>query len=39
LEESFDVSISTDDLELENFRSIDSIARFVAFHSRVETFA
>jgi len=39
LEESFDVSISTDDLELENFRSIDSIARFVAFHSGVETVA
>jgi acyl carrier protein len=30
LEESFDVSISTDDLELENFRSITSIAGFVA---------
>ena len=29
LEESFDVSISTDDLELENFRSIASIALFV----------
>jgi len=29
LEESFDVSISTDDLELENFRSITSIAMFV----------
>jgi len=29
LEESFDVSISTDDLELENFRSITSIAGFV----------
>jgi len=29
LEESFDVSISTDDLELENFRSITSIAVFV----------
>jgi len=29
LEESFDVSISTDDLELENFRSITSIALFV----------
>ena len=39
LEESFDVSISPDDLELENFRSIDSIARFIAFHSVVETVA
>ena len=30
LEETFGVPISTDDLELENFRSIDSIAGFVA---------
>jgi acyl carrier protein len=30
LEETFGVSISTDDLELENFRSIDSIAVFVS---------
>jgi acyl carrier protein len=29
LEETFGVSISTDDLELENFRSIASIASFV----------
>jgi acyl carrier protein len=29
LEESFDVSISTEDMELENFRSITSIAMFV----------
>jgi acyl carrier protein len=29
LEESFDVSISTDDMELENFRSITSIVMFV----------
>jgi acyl carrier protein len=29
LEESFDVSISTDDMEIENFRSIASIAMFV----------
>ena len=29
LEESFDVSISTDDMEIENFRSITSIATFV----------
>ena len=30
LEETFGVPISIDDLELENFRSIDSIAGFVA---------
>ena len=30
LEETFGVSVSTDDLELENFRSIASIAGFVA---------
>lgn len=30
LEETFSVSISTDDLELDNFRSIASIAGFVA---------
>jgi acyl carrier protein len=30
LEETFGVSISTDDLEFENFRSITSIAVFVA---------
>jgi len=30
LEETFDVSISANDLELENFRSIASIAGFVA---------
>jgi acyl carrier protein len=30
LEETFGVSISTDDLELDNFRSIASIAGFVA---------
>jgi acyl carrier protein len=29
LEETFGVSVSTDDLELENFRSITSIAGFV----------
>jgi len=39
LEESFDVSISTDDLEIENFRSIDNIARFLAAHSAVGTVA
>jgi acyl carrier protein len=30
LEETFGVSVSTDDLEVENFRSIASIAGFVA---------
>jgi acyl carrier protein len=30
LEETFDVSISIDDLEFDNFRSIASIARFLA---------
>jgi acyl carrier protein len=30
LDETFGISISTDDLELENFRSIASIAGFVA---------
>jgi len=35
LEESFDVSISTDDLELENFRSITNIAGFVAQRAAV----
>jgi len=39
LEESFNISISTDDLEIENFRSLDSIAKFIAFHSAVETVA
>jgi acyl carrier protein len=33
LEETFGVSISTDDLELENFRSITSIAGFVAMRT------
>jgi len=35
LDETFGVSISTDDLELENFRSIASIARFVARRTAV----
>ena len=35
LEETFGVSISTDDLELENFRSIDSIAGFVTLRTTV----
>ena len=35
LEGTFGVSISTDDLELDNFRSIASIARFVAQRTAV----
>jgi acyl carrier protein len=35
LEETFGVSISSDDLEIENFRSIDSIAGFVARRTEV----
>jgi len=35
LEETFGVPISTDDLELENFRSIDSIAGFVTLRTTV----
>jgi len=35
LEETFGVSISTDDLELENFRSISSIAVFVSRRAAV----
>jgi acyl carrier protein len=35
LEETFGVSISIDDLELENFRSITSIAGFVARRTAV----
>jgi len=39
LEQTFGMRISIDDLELDNFRSLDSIARFVAFHCAVETVA
>jgi len=39
LEQTFGVQISVDDLELENFRSLDNIARFVAFHCAVEAVA
>ena len=35
LEETFGVSISTDDLELDNFRSIASIAAFVVRRTAV----
>ena len=35
LAETFGVSISTDDMELENFRSIASIARFVSMRATV----
>lgn len=37
LEQTFGVRISVDDLELDDFRSLDSIARFVALRCRVET--
>ena len=39
LEQSFGVNISVDDLELDNFRSIDSIAKFVAYHGAIEAVA
>jgi acyl carrier protein len=39
LEQSFGVQISVDDLELDNFRSLESIAKFVAFHGALETVA
>ncbi|MCG3162920.1 MAG: D-alanine--poly(phosphoribitol) ligase subunit 2 [Acidobacteria bacterium] len=39
IEQDFGVQVSVDDLELENFRSLDSIARFVAFHGMAETVA
>lgn len=39
LEETFGVSISTDDLELDNFRSIASIAEFVVQHEAVNAAA
>jgi acyl carrier protein len=35
LEETFGVSISADDLELDNFRSIASIARFVTHQAGI----
>lgn len=37
LEQTFGVRISVDDLELDDFRSLDSIARFVYLRCRVET--
>jgi len=37
LEQTFGAPISVDDLELDNFRSIESIARFVAFRCALET--
>ena len=39
LEQTFGAGVSIDDLELDNFRSLDSIAGFVAFHSAVEAVA
>ena len=39
LEQTFNVSISLDELDLDNFRSLESITRFVAYHNSVETVA
>ena len=39
LEQTFGVQISVDNLELDDFRTLDSIARFIALHSMAETVA
>jgi len=39
LEVTFNVSISLDDLDLDNFRSLESVTRFVAYHNSVEAMA
>lgn len=39
LEQDFGMQIPVDELELENFRSLESIARFVAFHGAAEAVA
>lgn len=39
LEQDFGVQIPVDELEVENFRSLDSIARFVAFNGAAEAVA
>ncbi len=39
LEQAFGVKVSVDDLEVDNFRSIESIARFIAYNRVVETVA
>jgi len=36
LEQQFDIRISTDEMEPDNFRSIAKIAGFVAAHNRLE---
>lgn len=36
LEQQFDIHIAADDLELENFRSVEKIAAFVAAHSSLK---
>jgi len=39
LEQTFGVQISVSDLELDDFRSLDSIARLIAFQCAVEAVA
>ncbi len=39
IEQAFGVQVSVDDLELDNFRSIESIARFVASSCALEIVA
>ena len=36
LEQQFDIRISTDEMEPDNFRSVEKIAAFVAEHDRLE---
>jgi len=36
LEQQFDIRISTDEMEPDNFRSVGKIAAFVAAHDRLE---
>jgi acyl carrier protein len=36
LEQQFDIRISTDEMEPDNFRSVEKIAAFVAAHDRLE---
>lgn len=36
LEQQFDIHIAADDLELENFRSVEKIAAFVAAHGSLK---
>ena len=39
IEQTFGVEVSASDLELDDFRSLDSIARLIAFHCAVEAVA